>query len=278
MPENVLAKLTSLNWLKEAIGGRAKNFVHSITFAPSTIERNVAGEKYQFYIGNVTGKSWYNDKTDVSYEMTFVKNRLIKPGDVVIECGAHHGAQTILLSRWVGNHGKVIAIEPIPENITILKRNIEINELTNVILVEKAAGASCGKIFMRSISNGAVSPAHLRTNSIQVESVTLDKLVEELDILPSFLKIDVEGYEYQILEGSKAILSNAPAVFVEVHPLTLPRYRNKFEDLWTLIEYSRYDIFIQRNDSEEPVIYSPETTLVGRAHLFFKPRGHLAQH
>jgi hypothetical protein len=77
---------------------------------------------------------------------------------------------------------------------------------------------------------------------------------------------------------SKAILSNAPAVFVEVRPLTLPRYRNKFEDLWTLIEYSRYDIFIQRNDSEEPVIYSPEATLVGRAHLFFKPQGHLAQH
>ena len=43
-------------------------------------------------------------------------------------------------------------------------------------------------------------------------------------IMPTFLKIDVEGYEYQVLEGSRSILATTPAVFVEVHTLTLPRY------------------------------------------------------
>jgi hypothetical protein len=53
MPENVLAKLTSRKWLREALSGRVKNLVNSVSFSPAIIEREVAGEKYQFYIGRV---------------------------------------------------------------------------------------------------------------------------------------------------------------------------------------------------------------------------------
>jgi hypothetical protein len=105
-----------------------------------------------------------------------------------------------------------------------------------------------------------------------VESITLDKLAEELRIAPTFLKIDVEGYEYQILEGARSILSTTPAIFIEVHTLTLVRYGKKFEDLWKMIDYKLYDIFVQAEDSEEPVRFSPETVPGGRVHLFFKPR------
>ena len=272
MLENIQAKLTSRKWLKEAIAGRAKNFVNSLTFTPSVIEREVAGEKYQFYIGSVTGKSWYGSQTDVSIEMSFVKREIIKPGDVVIECGAHHGAQTILLSRWVGSKGKVIVIEPIPENIAILQRNVKLNGLTNVIVVEKAAGSSCGYLSMTRNSNGAVSSRKNQRNIIRVESITLDKLADELMISPTFIKIDVEGYEYQILEGCKSILSAMPSVFLEVHTLTLPRYGRVFQDLWELIDHKLYDIFIQADDLEEPVRYSPEVVPKNRVHLFFKPR------
>src|SRR6516165_3725726 len=127
MSENILAKLASRKWLKEAISPRAKNFVNSLTFAPVVIEREVVGEKYSFYIGSVTGKSWYSSKTDVSIEMNFVKREMIKPGDVVIECCAHHGTQTISISRWVGSKGKVIVTKPIPENIASLQRNVKLN-------------------------------------------------------------------------------------------------------------------------------------------------------
>jgi FkbM family methyltransferase len=272
MSENILAKLTSRKWLKEAISPRAKNFVNSLTFTPVVTEREVAGEKYLFYIGSVTGKTWYSSKTDLSIEMSFIKREMIKPGDVVIECGAHHGAQTILLSRWVGSKGKVIVIEPIPENIAILQRNVKLNGLTNVIVVEKAAGSSCGYLSMTRNSNGAVSSRKNQRNIIRVESITLDKLADELMISPTFIKIDVEGYEYQILEGCKSILSAMPSVFLEVHTLTLPRYGRVFQDLWELIDHKLYDIFIQADDLEEPVRYSPEVVPKNRVHLFFKPR------
>src|ERR1700730_4742557 len=111
MSENILAKFTSRKWLREALGGRARNFINSFAFSPSVIEREVAGELHQFYLGSVTGKSWYGSAVDPSYEMTFLKREIVRPGWTVIECGAHHGAQTILLSRWVGDKGRVVAIE-----------------------------------------------------------------------------------------------------------------------------------------------------------------------
>ncbi len=272
MSEQILAKLTSRKWLKEAIAGRLKNLINSFAFAPSTIEREVAGEKHLFYLGNVTGKSWYSKKSDLSFEMRFVKNELIRPSAVVIECGAHHGGQTVLLSRWVGAEGKVIAIEPIPENIAILKKNIELNGLTNVTVIEKAVGSNCGKLSMHPRSNASVSSKEDSRSTINVESVTLDSVAEEFNIAPTFIKIDVEGYEYQILDGAKSIIKTTPAIFVEVHTLTLPRYGRRFEDLWGLVDQNLYDIFIQSDDFAEPVKYARDAVPGGRVHLFFRPR------
>jgi FkbM family methyltransferase len=270
MSNNIVAKLTSPRWLKEAFSGRARNFMNSFDFSPSIIDRDVAGEAHCFYIGNVTGKSWYNFRNDPCQEMAFAKHHLMRPGAVVIECGAHHGAQTILLSRWVGDTGRVIAVEPMPENLSILRKNIELNGLTNVTVIEKAAGSVSGQLFMAADSNGSVRNA--ARNSITVESITLDQLSKELDITPDFVKIDVEGFEYQILEGCKSILRTIPAVFVEVHTLTLPRYGMVFEDLWTLIDADKYEIFIQSDDREVPVCYTSGFAPTSRVHFFFKPR------
>jgi FkbM family methyltransferase len=132
---------------------------------------------------------------DISYEMDFVRRHLVKPGTVVIECGAHHGAQSILLSRWVGPHGRVVAIEPMPENVSIFNKNIEINGLSNLIVVDKAVGSTRdNQLSMALTSNASVRPNGKHT--ISVESITLDALAEKLKIMPALLKIDVEGYEY----------------------------------------------------------------------------------
>jgi FkbM family methyltransferase len=269
--ENLFSKLTSYKWLKEAASPRWRNFVNSINFTPYTVSREVAGERYSFYIGNPAGKSWYGSQTDQSIEMQFVRQELIRPGAVVIECGAHHGAQSILLSRWVGNSGKVIVVEPMPDNVEILRKNIELNDLNNVTVIEKAAGPNNGFVFMKKRSNAAVAPIG-GGKTIKVESITLDEISKRLGVIPSFLKIDVEGFEYQILEGAKTILPMYPAIFLEVHTLTLPRYGKVFEDLWALIDYNAYDIFVQESELDQPVPFSPMKTPRERVHLFFRPR------
>ena len=273
MAENVLAKLTSSRWLREAVAGRARDLVNTIGFSPTIIEREVAGERYSFYIGNPIGKSWYSTKVDISHEMTFVKENLVRKGDTVIECGAHHGAGTILLSRWVGDDGKVIVVEPVPDNLAILRRNIEINELRNVIVIPKAAGNSSGRVIMSRKSNAAVTSRQPGAQSASgVECVTLDSIVQDLGVVPDLVKIDVEGFEYRVLEGSKSILSTVPALFVEVHTLTLPRYGDKFEDIWKHVDPSCYDIFVQEEDSDPPTPYTMGTRAADRMHLFFTPK------
>jgi hypothetical protein len=124
---------------------------------------------------------------------------------------------------------------------------------------------------MKKRSNAAVAPVG-GGKTIKVESVTLDEISTTLGVIPSFLKIDVEGFEYKLLEGAKTILSTCPAIFVEVHTLTLPRYGNVFEDLWTFVDHSAYDIFLQENELEQPVPYSSMKTPRERVHLFFRPR------
>jgi len=272
MAQNVVAKLTSPKWLREAVLGRGKNILNAFGFEPSVIQRQVAGETCQFYIGNVTGKSWYGSPVDASLEMTFVKDRIVRPGMVVFECGAHHGAQTILLSRWVGASGKVVAIEPGSENTAILKKNVELNALDNVAVVNKAAAAHNGSVAMRLASNSAVSVRQSGWNIGRFETVTLDQVALDHNLAPDFLKIDVEGFEFDVLEGSSSILSKVPAVFIEIHTLSLPRYGRKFEDLWRYMNPALYDIFIQSEDDEPPVPYAAGLVPTGRVHFFFLPK------
>jgi Protein-L-isoaspartate(D-aspartate) O-methyltransferase (PCMT) len=126
--KNFALKLTSYKFMKWYISEHGKVFINSFGFEPRIISKEVSGEKFDFYIGNPTGKSWYGSKTE-DKEMEFTKKELLNPGAIVIECGANHGFDTVLLSRWVGDEGKVIAVEPLPDNVAILRKNIEINSL-----------------------------------------------------------------------------------------------------------------------------------------------------
>lgn len=107
--KNYARKLTSIGYLKWYIWEHGRVLINSLNFKPYTISREVLGEKIDFFVGNPTGKSWYDGgdtwydgSTTPDEEMKFVRNELVHPGAVVIECGAHHGFTTILLSRWVG--------------------------------------------------------------------------------------------------------------------------------------------------------------------------------
>jgi FkbM family methyltransferase len=268
----VLARLSSPRWLRIKVRETTRDFVQSlIPFTPNIIQRDVAGEKHSFYIGSSVGRRWYGQPIDACEEMQFVKHKLIKPGSLVLECGAHHGAHTILLSRWVGNKGRVIAVEPMPENLVILRRNIELNRLTNVTVVDKLVGARCGFFTMIHKSNSAVSDG-LRKDTIEVEGTTIDQIAHQFGV-PSLVTIDVEGFECHVLEGGRRTLAAVPALSMEVHTLRLPYYGKTFNDIWNLIDRSQYDVFIQRDNAEAPVLYSPDSIPRNRVLLFLRPKG-----
>jgi FkbM family methyltransferase len=146
----------------------------------------------------------------------------VHEGDVVYDIGANIGYVSLGLAKQVGPRGKVIAFEPVPENIARLRKNIQINGLRNVRVLEYAVSDNRFQSTIRILEN--LSTASLvwhRTDptasEIVVETISIDELVESGHIeTPTFVKIDVEGAEGQVLAGMRKTLVGAhPVLFLE---------------------------------------------------------------
>jgi hypothetical protein len=137
--------------------------------------KNVEGVVFDFWIGDADGLLWYDLLcTDPEWlEMRFVRDHLIKPGDVVLECGGHHGCTAVLLSHWVGCGGKVTTFEPSPANCRIIQNNIQESGLRNVNLERKAVGARRGTIHISDASNCFVNESG---EGLEVELTHLNPL------------------------------------------------------------------------------------------------------
>jgi FkbM family methyltransferase len=153
-----------------------------------------------------------------------VLDRLVEPGATVVDVGANIGYNTVHAARRAGPRGRVVAIEPTPDNLEVLRRNVADSGCTNVRIEAVAVGnaAESRDLFVRGDVSAVNSffpvscYAHV-TSVLPVPVVPLDELVDgTVDVV----KIDVEGAELEVLEGMTRLLA-APraALLVEWHPL-----------------------------------------------------------
>jgi FkbM family methyltransferase len=158
-----------------------------------------------------------------------------KEGDTVVDIGAHMGRYTIPSSKSVGSSGKVIAVEAHPYNFRMLQHNLSLNKLTNVSTLNWAVYSKKArlKLYLPDEDLGYTMHHSLMTNYlttkyskeierrfIEVEADTLDNLLKTRGINQvNWIKIDVEGAEYEVLKGAKEILSanKSISILVEVH-------------------------------------------------------------
>lgn len=154
----------------------------------------------------------------------------VSDGDTVLDIGAHIGYFTLILARAVGDHGKVFAFEPEPENFRFLSKNIEINKCQNVILENLALsfGAGKTKLFLDKSNLGNMSLSNLNipqkslAGYVEVESMALDKYVSKIGNKVSFIKIDVQGAEGLVFSGASNLLQNQkPTILLELWPYGL---------------------------------------------------------
>ena len=138
---------------------------------------------------------------------------------VCIDIGAHMGRYSILALKHF-HYDKVVAIEANPRTFTLLKKNIELNTITKkVTLVPIALGNQKGTLEFESNENN-LAVAHVVTSRTtlsprnKVIQVASDRASEVLRINHvnykeiDFIKMDVEGFEYQVLDGMKEILED----------------------------------------------------------------------
>jgi FkbM family methyltransferase len=168
---------------------------------------------------------------------------LLKPGFRAVDVGANIGYYVLLIRKAIGQTGKIVAIEPSPENLPELYLNIKCNSLTaSVEVIESAIGSHTGFVCLRGgINSGVVLNGEA---AYRVGIDTLDNLIEgSVD----FLKIDIEGFEGHALRGAMRLLSTRPILFVEVHPAAVEAHGSTAAELidWLTSLYDHVSIFEQ---------------------------------
>ncbi len=158
------------------------------------------------------------------YRKRILFEQTVRPGDVVYDIGAHVGFYTLLASALVGTKGRVIAFEPLPDNLAFLHEHLRLNRRENVTVMEMAVSDFEGTAEFLAGDN--TSTGHLaEKGTIPVRVVSLDKLVERGEILlPQVIKMDIEGAEGAALRGARKIFAEArPVLFLATHDETVHR-------------------------------------------------------
>jgi FkbM family methyltransferase len=169
----------------------------------------------------------------------------IKEGDVIVDIGANIGYYALQEARLVGDKGRVYAIEPVPENVELLKKNIELNNYSNIEVFQLAVGA-VNKTDYVYISNCRNTASMIKTQAsidrASVQVTTLDKFLENKPS-PNLIRMDVEGYEVEIVKGmTKLLEANKPLkLIVELHPLYYVT-KEKRKDFLKALKESRFQV------------------------------------
>lgn len=186
--------------------------------------------------GQLKGKKWIVGSSQhgcwlgsYEYEKQLLFQKMISPGSIVFDLGAHVGFYTLLASVLVGSKGQVFAFEPMPKNLHYLKEHLQINQINNVTVTEAAVSEKSGVAYFEQTESSF--QGHLSSQgSIRVDVVSLDELIAEGKIpTPDYIKMDVEGAEVQVLHGAKSLIEKShPTIFLATHGDEIQRECRQF--------------------------------------------------
>lgn len=134
----------------------------------------------------------------------------LKEGDVIIDAGANIGLFSILAAQKIGSKGKVFAFEPIKETADILRKNLAVNKIDNVIVIQEALGEKeADKNFFVSdllVDSSAVFEAGAEIQQVKMTSLDVFLRLNNVGQI-DFLKADIEGMERDFLAGAKETIA-----------------------------------------------------------------------
>jgi FkbM family methyltransferase len=193
--------------------------------------------------GKLKGKRWVVGSSNIEcvlgsyeYEVRVLFEAAVSKSSVVYDIGAHVGFYTLLSSELVGAAGRVIAFEPLPQNLSVLKKHIAMNRCANVEVIEAAVSDENGVSYFSEgydSSTGRITPE----GSLEISTVCLDDMVKGGKIPPpDFMKIDVEGAELLVLQGGSSLLADySPRIFLSTHS---PELSERCYDLLKSLNYT----------------------------------------
>jgi len=184
----------------------------------------------------------------------------MRPGWVVMDCGALYGDHSIAYARTVGAGGAVLAIEANPMAFECLSKNAEKFQ-SAVFCMNLALGEEHGReaVHIMSDNVGASqvdgrqqTPENLPANRVEtiVKTATIDGIVKDasLDRL-NFIKIDCEGFEFKILKGARDTLKRfKPILLIEMNSWALSQQDASYKDIYDFLLELNYSWRIVQPD------------------------------
>jgi FkbM family methyltransferase len=196
-------------------------FNKSIRKAKDVWVRGKYGCKY--LLPNLTENVSFDIYVNGIYEQDTLEflAKKISPGGVFLDLGANIGAITIPLSKRRSDV-RIVCVEASPRIFNYLERNLEENDLTGVLKVNKALYyTDDNEVDFFSpedkFGKGSLSPV-FTSQAQRVTTIRLDTLIERLHLTKvDLIKVDVEGYEYHVFKGAETLLiaDDAPDIFFE---------------------------------------------------------------
>ena len=200
-------------------------------------------ETYLFATRGMTGATgnWYCGLHEYE-DMSFVLD-VLQPGDLFVDVGANIGSYSIL-AGGVGAH--VLAFEPIPQSFKVLEQNILLNGLQDKVEAYNIGiGSSSGELRFsadQDTVNHVLAEGERVNSAVKVDVLPLDNVLHEKS--PVLLKIDVEGYESEVLTGAAMVLAHPQllAVIVELNG-SGKRYGQDDDQLHDLLQSKGFQSF-----------------------------------
>lgn len=206
------------------------------------------GDKLLVY--NNDGQRVFLDSSDINITCHMIEHgqwephvrkimrHILKPGSCYIDVGANIGLHALYAGRLIGPSGKMLLFEPNRNTFNLLKLNMDVNGFRDIADCRMEAVSNlCGKKKFYAIENFSGMSGfmnqfredkNLRFKKSTVRTVTLDDVAGELN--PSLIKIDVEGFERDVILGAKKLLSRSPETTVLLEWTNPPLLGQKAQD------------------------------------------------
>ncbi|WP_249142885.1 FkbM family methyltransferase [Bradyrhizobium liaoningense] len=177
----------------------------------------------------------------------------LQPGETFVDVGANVGQLSLAAAMRVARSGRVIAIEAHPRICKYLLGNIRLNGLT-VEVHNTAVGSTDGELvftdFRSDDMNFACATPPPGSAALRVPVRTLDSIVENRAV--DLLKVDVEGFEVDLLKGAAQTISNCRCLYIEDSELNLRRAGTSRAELYDRLTDHAFELFHLRAGRLEP--------------------------
>jgi len=232
-----------------------RKLLWSLSFRDKHLLRVLKDKKYYFtHFGDITRilytkQHLVNAKKSFEYDTLELYQNNINKGATIIDIGANVGLFSLLGSELIGPNGKVLAIEPSKQVFDCFNKNIELNNLKNIIAVNVALGEEEGFISMsypnKKDKEKNDAYGFIDTSKVgDVKCVVLDQFIKKHDIAKiDVIKIDVEGAELLCLKGAKEILKrDKPVIIFEAFEPYCKRFGYQLYDLLAFLKNYGYSL------------------------------------